>query len=252
MPSVEGTINTDRGEYEYLSRRFKLTRGAVSFLGGDELDPLLQLAAEHEVRIPGREALTIRIIVGGTMRDLEITFESDAQPPISQTDLLSYLAFGRDASTLIHGQGSPLSGQASGGGLVGNVAGVATQQFTAMALESMSSGLEAELSRDLGLDVVRITPAHLSADVFTGGYLDVLRGTEIELGRYMGSRMFVAAQARPVRALPGVRLEYRTRRDFEWSATWRSRFVPSLPTLRQREANSVGVFGSFLFKEWRF
>ncbi len=253
MPTIEGTINTDRGEYEYLSRRFTLTRGAVSFLGGEELDPMLQLAAEHEVRIPGREALTIRIVVGGTLRDLEITLESNAQPPISQTDLLSFLAFGREASTLIQGEGSSISGQASGGGgLVGNVAGLATQQFTAIALESMLSGLEADIGQDLGLDVIRITPAHLSADIFTGGYLDVLRGTEIEAGRYMTSRLFVAAQARPTRTFPGLRFEYRTRRDFEWSTSWRSRFATSVPSLGKPEANSVGVFGSFLFKEWRF
>lgn len=253
MPSIEGTINTDRGEYEYLSRRFTLTRGAVSFLGGEELNPMLQLAAEHEVRIPGREALTIRIIVGGTLRDLEITLESNSQPPISQTDLLSFLAFGREASTLIQGHGTSISGQATGGGgLVGNVAGIATQQFTAIALESMLSGVEAEIGRDLGLDVVRITPAHMSADIFTGSYLDVLRGTEFEAGRYVNSRLFVAAQARPIRALPGLRFEYRTRRDFQWSASYRSRIEPREPTLRDLEANRLRVFGSFLFKEWRF
>jgi translocation and assembly module TamB len=253
LPTIEGTINTDRGEYEYMSRRFTLTRGAVTFLGGDEIDPLLQIAAEHEVQIPGREALTIRILAGGSLREPQITFESNAQPPISETDLLSYLAFGREASALIQGGGASISGQASGSaGLVGNVAGLATQQFSAIALESMVSGLEADLGRELGLDVIRIAPAHLSSDVFTGSYLDVLRGTEIEVGRYLGSRMFIAAQARPARAFPGLRFEYRTRRDFEWSATWRSRFVPQVPTLRERQANSVGVFGSFLFKEWRF
>ena len=253
QPTIEGTINTDRGEYEYLSRRFTLTRGGVTFLGSEEINPLLQLAAEHEVALPGREALTIRIVVGGSMRDLQITLESDAQPPISQTDLLGFLAFGREASTLIQGQGSSISGQsASGSGLVGNVAGVATQQFTAIALDAMVRGLEADIARDLGLDVFRITPASVPADIFSGSYVNVLRGTEMEAGVYLGPRLFVAAQARPTRSYPGIRLEYRTRRDFEWSASWSPRYVPIVPTLREPRAEQVGVFGSFLFKEWRF
>ncbi len=252
-PTIEGTINTDRGEYEYLSRRFTLTRGAVNFLGGEEIDPLFQVAAEHEVQLPGREALTIRIVLGGSMRDPEVTLESDAQPPISESDLLSFLAFGREASTLIQGGGSSLSGQASGGmGLVGNVAGLASQQFTAIALESLVSGIEADVGRELGLDVIRITPARLPPEVFTAGYLDVLRGTEIEVGSYLGPRLFVGAQARATQAYPGVRFEFRTRRDFEWSASWRPRYVPTVPTLREPEANRAAVLSSFLFKEWRF
>lgn len=252
MPGLQGTINTDRGEYEYMSRRFTLTRGAVTFLEGEEIDPLLQVAAEHEVQLPGREPLTIRIVLSGTLRDLTINLESNAQPPISQSDLLSFLAFGREASTLIQGQGSSISGQGSGhGGLVGNLAGMATQQFTAIALESMLSGIEADLGRELGLDVIRITPANASFDLFSGSYLDVLRGTEIEAGRYVNSRLFVAAQARAT-TFPGLLFEYRTRRDFEWSATWRSRYIPTMPTLREPEIDAVGVLGTFLFKEWRF
>lgn len=134
---------------------------------------------------------------------------------------------------------------------MGNLAGVATQQFTAIALESMLSGVEADVGRELGLDVIRITPANSSFDIFTGSYLDVLRGTEIEAGRYVNSRLFVAAQARPT-TYPGILFEYRTRRDFEWSASWRSRYIPTVPTLREPEPAAVGVFGSFLFKEWRF
>ena len=253
LPTVEGVINTDRGEYEYLSRRFTLTRGAVTFLGEEELDPILQVAAEHQVRLPGREALTIRIVLGGTLRHLEINLESNAQPPISQSDLLSFLAFGRETAGLFQAQGSSISGQAtSGGGLVGNVAGLATQQFTAVALDAMLTGVEADLGEGLGLDVMRITPAYLPAGIFTSSYLDVLRGTEIEAGKYLESRIFVGAQLRPTMALPGLRLEYRTRRGFEWTTSYAARFVPAVPTLREPSADRIGVLGSFLFKEWRF
>ncbi len=253
MPTIEGTINTDRGRFEYASRRFLLTRGAVTFMGEDELNPILQVAAEYEVQVPGSEAFIIRIIIGGSLQQPEIALESTAQPPISQSDLLSFLVFGRDASSLLQSGGSSISGQGTaGGGLVGNVAGLATQQYAAVALEALVSRVESDLARDLGVDVLRITPADLPPELFTGSYLDVLRGTEIEVGSYVAPRLFISAQARPTFVYPGLRIQYRTRRGLEWSTSWQPQYLPEFPTLREREANRTNVFGSFLSREWRF
>jgi translocation and assembly module TamB len=251
--ALEGTVNTDRGEYEFMGRRFRLTRGGVTFLGEAEFNPFVQLAASHEVRIPGREGFDIRVVISGTLDDLAVTLESSAQPPISQTDLMSYLAFGRDASSLLQFQGSGLSGQATaGGGLVGNVAGLVTQQLAAVGVEALVKDLEGDAARSLGLDVVRITPADLPAELFTGSYLDMLRGTEVELGRYVTPRLFIAGQARPTLVHPGVLVEYRTPQGFRWVTTWQPRFLPSEPTLGETRPERASVFGSFLFREWRF
>jgi translocation and assembly module TamB len=248
-----GTINTDRGVYEFMSRRFNLTRGAVTFTGERELNPFIQLAAEHEVRLPGREAFQIRVVIGGTLQDFALSLESTAQPPISQTDLLSYVAFGRDASSLLYQQGSGLTGQGDGaGGLVGNVAGMAAQQLAAVALEAAASEIETEAMRELRLDVFRITPADLPAEMFTGSYIDVLRGTEIEAGRYISPRLFVAGQVRAGLNRPGIRMEYWTPQGFQWQAAWQPRFLPTEPTLTDQDPRRAGVFGTFLFREWRF
>jgi translocation and assembly module TamB len=248
-----GTINTDRGTYEFMSRRFNLTRGAVTFTGEGELNPFIQLAAEHEVRLPGREAFQVRVVIGGTLQDFALTLESTAQPPISQTDLLSYVAFGRDASSLLYQQGSGLTGQGDGaGGLVGNVAGMAAQQLAAVALEAAVNEIESEAMRELRLDVFRITPADLPAEMFTGSYIDVLRGTEIEAGRYVSPRLFVAGQVRAGLNRPGIRMEYWTPQGFQWHAAWQPRFLPSEPTLTDQDPRRAGVLGTFLFREWRF
>ncbi|CAN5706280.1 hypothetical protein BH23GEM9_BH23GEM9_17210 [soil metagenome] len=248
-----GTINADRGEYEFMGRRFNLTRGAVTFTGEEVFDPFIQVAAEHEVRLPGREGFQIRVVINGTLSDFGITLESSAQPPISQTDLLSYVAFGRDASSLLYQQGSALSGQGGGAGeLVGNVAGMATQQLAAVAMEAVVSQIESDVLRQVGLDVFRITPADLPAEVFTGSYIDVFRGTEIEGGRYVSPRLFVAGQIRAGLNRPGIRMEYWTPAGFQWQATWQSRFVPSEPTLTDQATSRRGVLGAFLFREWRF
>jgi translocation and assembly module TamB len=249
---LAGTINTDRGEYEFMGRRFSLTRGAVTFIGDGDLDPLIQLAAEHEVQLPGREAFAIRVVLGGTVSDLSIALESNAQPPISQTDLLSYLAFGRDATSLLQQQGSALSGQGSEAGeLVGNVAAMAAQQLAAVAMQAAVKEIEAGALRDLGLDVFRITPADLPAELFTGGYGDVLRGTQVEAGRYISPRLFVAGQSR-LEFRPGLRAEYWTPRGFELHAAWQPRYLPMEPTLQEPEPRRGRVLGVFLFREWRF
>jgi translocation and assembly module TamB len=252
--ALEGSINTDRGEYEFMSRRFRLTRGAVTFAGEPEFNPFVQLAAEHEVQVPGREAFSIRVVIDGTIDDLTVALESTAQPPISQTDLLSYLAFGREAASLLQQQGSSLGGAGGGstGDIVGNVAGMATQQLAAVALDALVSDLERDAARNLGLDVIRITPANLPAEVFTGSYMDFLRGTEVEAGRYLTGRLFVAGQARPTFVQPGARVEYHTPFGFIWNTTWQPRYLASEPTLQQREPVRTSVFGSFLSREWRF
>jgi translocation and assembly module TamB len=251
--ALEGTIITDRGEYEFMGRRFRLSRGTVTFTGETEFNPLLQVAAEHEVRLPGREAFQIRVLLDGRMQDLSIALESSAQPPISQTDLLSYVAFGRDASSLLSAQGSALSGQGTGSGaLVGNVAGLATQQLAAVALEQVVNQIETSAMRSLGVDVFRVTPADLPPELFTGRWVDVVRGTEVEAGRYVSPRLFVGGQARLALARPGMRVEYWTPQGFQWRTSWQPRFITLEPTLGEREPRRASVFGMFLFREWRF
>src|SRR3712207_5143522 len=44
--ALTGIVQTDRGEYEFMSKRFEVRRGAATFIGGPELNPTLQLAAE--------------------------------------------------------------------------------------------------------------------------------------------------------------------------------------------------------------
>lgn len=253
--TLEGTVNSDRGQYSFLGHRFELTRGAATFVGDPQLNPLLQIAAEHEVRLPGREGFSIRIVIGGVLREPTVALESTAQPPISQTDLLSYLAFGRSSAALLQQQGSSLSGPGAGTGvLVGEVAGLATQQLATVAVNALVDEFESDAARSLGLDVLNISPAPLPAEIASGRFdvVTVLRGTEIEAGSYLSPRLFAATQLRPTLITPGARLEYRTPQGFRWTVGWEPRFLPSVPSLAEREPQRATVFGSFLLREWRF
>ena len=81
------------------------------------------------MRLAASQAINIRVQIGGTLSRPRIALDSDAQPPISQSDLLSYLAFGRTSSSLLQFEGSSLSG----GGGANNLAGAGAQLVDAAA-----------------------------------------------------------------------------------------------------------------------
>jgi autotransporter translocation and assembly factor TamB len=244
-----GVINADRGEYTFSGRVFELTTGTVTFLGGPELDPLLQLTARYEVPRPGREALAILIHITGSMTEPRVALESTAQPPLSQSDLLAYLAFGRPTSSLLSLDASGVSGGGNG------IGALAQQQLAGLAIGALVDEAVSDIEREgarAGLDVFRIRPAELPEELaFSGYFQNFLRGTEVLAGKYLGSRVFLAAQGRmTTQAWPGMRVEYAADRGFSFEATWEPRFLPTEPTLvTDLEATTARVFGAFL--RWR-
>ena len=252
--ALEGLINADRGEYTYSGRLFELTTGSVTFLGGSDFDPLLQLTASYEVPRRGREALSIQIHVVGPLSEPRVTLESTAQPPLPQSDLLAYLAFGRSSSSLLDLNASGISGGGDGGG----VGALAQQQLAGLALGALLDEAVGSLEREgtrAGLDVFRIHPAALPEELaFSGYFQNLLRGTELVAGKYVTRRVFLAAQGRTTtESWPGFRLEYTARGGLSLEATWEPRFLPTEPSLAvDQEATSARAFGAFLFWRRRF
>ncbi|HSJ64697.1 MAG TPA: translocation/assembly module TamB domain-containing protein [Gemmatimonadaceae bacterium] len=252
---VLGTLATERGQYQVAGRRFDITRGSALFIGGGELNPLIQFVGERQVELVGREALEIRVLIGGTALNPRITLESDAQPPISQTDLLAYLAFGRSGSSLLQVQGSALSGQGTASGqLVGDVAALATRQLAAVALGAIVQELQQDVARGLSADVLNITPADIPAEFNASGVESLVKGTEIQAGKYFSSRTFVSTQVRPASGtVLGLRVEQRLPKGYRIEATFEPRFLLREPTLGEPDpARAVRVVGAFLIWERRF
>lgn len=252
--ALTGTINAERGDYIFMGRRFEVATGSATFLGRPGLNPLLELTVEHEVHLPGREPVDIQILIGGTADAPRFTIESTAEPPLSETELLGYIAFGPSSVSLIQQEGSTLSGESGlSGNLVGNVAALATQQMAGFAVHTLLDEFESETARSLGVDVFRISAADLPAELFTGRFEDVLRGTEIEIGSYIGPRLFAAGITRPTfETLPGARLEYRAANGLRWRLSWEARFLAPTPTFLDREFDRTNALGAFLSRRWRF
>ena len=254
--ALDGIVNTDRGEYEFLSKRFQVKRGAVQFIGTQDINPLLQITAEYAVQQPSRQAIDIRVLIGGTLLSPRLSLESDAQPPISQSDLLSYLAFGSDAGSLLQFGGSSLSGGSAGGGLVGTSAALATRQLTGVALGAIVSELEGQAARSLGADVFNITPSNIPTELASGNFgvlTTFLKGTQFEFGKYFTTRTFVGLQVQAT-TTPGFRVEHQLGRNpgLSLESTFQPRFFLPEPSLSLQEITKANAFGLFLVRRWRF
>ena len=250
---LDGVILSERGEYVFMTRRFTIKRGSATFINSTELNPILQATGGYEVRQPSREAINIQIAVGGTLRNPNISLTSDAQPPIPQSDLLSYLAFGQSSSSLIQLEGSGLTNGGGGTNLVGAGAALASRQLAGVALGVAADQIAGSAARSLGADVFTITPADVQTDV--GNFL---RATQFEFGKYVKSHTFVAVKS-PLdpKALvrPGVQIIHRFGglRGYRLETGVDTRYILREPSLaRDQNVATTSAFGAFLIREWRF
>jgi translocation and assembly module TamB len=259
--ALDGVILTDRGDYTFLGKRFQIKRGAVTFVNTQQLDPDVQLTAEYEVAQAGREPLNIQIQVGGSVTAPKVSLDSDAQPPIAQTELFSYLAFGNPTGSLPVIGGSTLSSPTPGGSQVGAAANVATKRLAGVALGVIVDNAESRLGRSLGADVINITPGgELSPELATQRGLEVfVRSTQFEFGKYLNRQLFVGLQTTPsfyrtAPYLPGFRVQYRFARTpgLSLEAVSQPRFFLFEPSLGAPRIEQFSPLGVFLQRQWRF
>lgn len=244
--TITGVINTDRGEYSVAGKNFQLSTGSVVFLGTPKIDPLLQLSAKYQVQRKGLEALIIEVHIDGSMSKPRVTLQSNAQPPLAQSDLLSYLAFGQASSSVLSLQSS--SGLGLGNGGLTGITALAQQQLASVAFGATMDQIVAEVQRQgsrSGLDVFRVHAGELPAELAFESYLqNFLRGTEIEAGKYLRPRLFFEARGR-ISTVPGFSLQYRSPRGIIWSGTWEPRYMPAEPSfesaLRAARKRPLGV-----------
>jgi translocation and assembly module TamB len=247
---LTGALHSDHGDYTVYSKRFQVTRGSARFTGEPTLNPALQILATYEVRQAGRAPFDIRVAVGGSLHRPTLLLDSDAQPKLSQSDLLSFLAFGRSSTSLLQLDGSGLEGGAlSGSSLAGNVASLATRQLASVALGALVTEAKTDLTVATRADVVDIVPADLPPDVSLGGLGTVLRGTEVQLGKYVDRRTFVVGKVRPAVAVPGLSVErwFGTGSKLKTRLSYETRYQPQKPSLTAGlSPRTIQVLGALL------
>ncbi len=211
---IDGELRAVRGTYRLTvgptSKEFRVTRGTVRFFGTPDLNPVLDIVAEHPVRAVQGNDIVVRAVIGGTLLVPKLTLESDQRPPLSETEIVSYLLFGRPSFDL-----------ASGGATAGSGSEQAIFQGALVGLAGVLSGeLEQTLVTDLGLpvDYIAIRPG--------GGTVgDIFGSTRVEAGTQIGERTFLTLNAglcqvtgRSVAQALGASVEYRLTRRWSMQA----------------------------------
>jgi translocation and assembly module TamB len=104
--TLVGAIETVRGQIALAGQPLTLQKGEVTFTGGANIDPSLDIIAQRQL-----PQYIVSANIGGTATKPTLTLTSD--PVMSQADVLSVLMFGRPTSDLNGGQQASLQTQAA-------------------------------------------------------------------------------------------------------------------------------------------
>jgi translocation and assembly module TamB len=170
-PHYTGSLETVRGTYRLQGKSFEIRSGVVTLTGATALDPDLQVVAAHRVR-----DVTILAELSGPASEPQITLSSE--PPLSETDMLSYLVFGRPSSELADEQSSDLGATATS--LAGTVAAGELSRILGVVLpvDTLEMGMsESGSSPELGVG------KYIHEDVYIryGQDLGVEGGADVEV-----------------------------------------------------------------------
>jgi translocation and assembly module TamB len=181
--ALDGTLTTNRGTYRLnlgiVQPKFVVESGTVQFFGDPDFNPSLNISALNTVHRMSSATQTeqdvrIRVKIAGTLARPQLSLSSaDSLLNISQTDLVSYLLTGAPSFVV--------SGTAA----------------TASLLRSVGSYLGDQL-RGFGLfDVVDIElgRGYAPGQGFAGNVNSIFSGARLGVGRQLGDRTFLSANA---------------------------------------------------------
>jgi hypothetical protein len=169
-----GNLEAVRGNYTLkigpVTRDFTVERGTVRYFG--DLNAALDIRASHVVRAVRGEEVPVIAAITGTLYAPKVTLESTFNPPISQTDLVSYVVTGYPANEAAR-QG------------FGNVVETSLSYFSS----ALSSELERALIQDIGIpiDLIEIRPG-----VSRGSGSTI---SQVAAGWQLGSKTFLRFNA---------------------------------------------------------
>lgn len=162
--AIEGFMTLLRGSYDAYGRDFVIKSGAVTFVPSEEMDPLLNIQAEHKMP----QAL-VELDVSGTARKPELRFHST--PPMTEPDILALLALGKVPGQSASQPNDPRQPSA------------AMDLAADVVSDYLTRGVRSSGMNILDLDVLRVSPTD--------------KGKEWTVGRYWGSKLFLSYSYNP-------------------------------------------------------
>lgn len=250
--ALVGELRAARGSYTAFGRHFRVAGGTIEFVGSPDVNPNLDIQAVYRLRGAEGEPLTITATLGGTLREPRLTLTSDAQPPISQSDLVSYLLFGRPTYALASGE-STLLGQRVSSSLLG----AAAEAAVSTGLGAAASQIEALLVQDLGIDYFSITPAVDPVGTAPQDARASALRSQVELGQYIAQDVFLVLLYRlgalSQTPFPGARIEWRFADFWTAEAFAEDRFSREpLSGFSELAFRLSKVYGIFVYRDWGY
>ncbi|TVP43776.1 MAG: translocation/assembly module TamB [Gemmatimonadales bacterium] len=238
-----GQVQALRGNYNAFGRQFAVRSGTVDFVGTPGINPNLNIEAVHRLRQQGGDPLDIVASLEGTLLGMRISLTSDAAVGISESDLISYLVFGRPSYALGAAESRMLGDAAISAGI-----GAAAGQLSTL------------LGQQVGLDFFSITQAQDAGGGFAALSSEGLVDTQVELGQYVTDNIFLALVLRPLRGIggsqaqiPGARVEWRFTDLWTFNAYVEDRFGrEGVFTFGEAGLQVNRIFGLELFRDWGY
>ncbi len=217
---IQGTLAGERGTYTLRAgpviRRFDVLDAEVRFLGSPDIDPALAITARRFVFDETGRQIEVVVTIGGSLRRPTLALASADLANIPESELLSFLLFGRPTLEL------------AGGGLPGETL------LESTFLELATLELEQAIVGDLGvaLDIFQVR--------FPGGVRGAAAPTVL-VGRELATDVFLTVES-GLAALFGseaeagdswaIRLEWAFDRNSSarvgWEPVTRTRFLRGL------------------------
>jgi len=184
-----GTLRVSRGTYRLnlglVQRTFQVDSGFVTFYGDPNIPAELNIWAAYTVRQANRENgqdVTIVAHIGGTLTQPRLELTSNERIPLSNTEILSYLLVGQP--TFASGSDAASTD--------------ALQSAAAALLPSVGAVLERALTDQIRfIDYVQVQTGGTGTQALFSntGASNVLSGTRIGLGKQIGEKTFITANA---------------------------------------------------------
>jgi translocation and assembly module TamB len=154
-PDIVGRIESVRGSFDLLGKRFALSRGIISFDGGAKIDPRLDLLAEANA-----SGVTAQAQISGSASSPSMTLTSS--PMLPQDEVLARVLFGRGVGQLTPTQGIQLAQAAAT--LTSGGPGLLDKMRGKLGLDRLDVGGGTEGSTDPGISAGK----YLREGVFVG------------------------------------------------------------------------------------
>ncbi len=160
-----GTVDVVRGQYDLLGKTFVIDEGAISFQGGEDMMPNMDITASYAFRNPQRIEQNLSVNVRGTAESPEVNFQLDGSS-ISEGDAISYILFGKSMNELTIDEQDNMDG-AGGGSLAGRAAAsILTSQLTNFLGEKLAVDY-IEVKSDGGFDNATVVVGkYITNDLF--------------------------------------------------------------------------------------